>query len=210
MIINIKNKNEKTERKMIMKKMKVLLITGILSGLFMTACNSNNSAQAQQPQGEVANLQQQVGGTGAADTGVASTGVTTPVGETTTPAAVPDANANPVAGTTPATAVQGQVGIQVKTIEELTTLTNAAVEKVNAAAPAGSRDEQIGQFFQIKDELKAVEREIDYYDDELEIQFKSGAMDRMTYVTKDREVDLLEDQLDRAEDMLEIKFGIND
>lgn len=197
-----------TERKMIMKKMKVLLITGILSGLFMTACNGSTSAQAQQPQGEVANLQQQVGGTGTTDTGAASTGVTSPVGETTPPAAVPDTSVNPVADTTPAPA--GQVGIQVKTIEELTTLTNAAVEKANAAAPNGSRDEQIGQFFLIKDELKAVEREIDYYDDELEIQFKTGAMDRMTYVTKDREIDLLEDQLDRAEDMLEIKFGIND
>lgn len=184
-----------------MKKMKVVLITGLLLGLFITACNSNTSAQSQQPQGEVANLQQQVGGT-------TDTGVTSPVGETTPPAAVPDTSVNPVAGTTPNSV--GQVGIQVKTIEELTTLTNAVVEKANAAAPTGSRDEQIGQFFQIKDELKAVEREIDYYDDELEIQFKTGAMDRMTYVTKDREVDLLEDQLDRAEDMLEIKFGIND
>ncbi len=59
-------------------------------------------------------------------------------------------------------------------------------------------------------EIDAIDRDLDYRDDDLEDQFEQGTITREEYRAADRQIDALEDQLDDAEDYLEHLFGIDD
>lgn len=73
-------------------------------------------------------------------------------------------------------------------------------------APAKSRE----QFFTLKHELESVEDRLDYYDDDIEMQYRQGELSLEDYRSQEHSLELLEDQLDRAEDTLEYTFGMDD
>lgn len=84
------------------------------------------------------------------------------------------------------------------------------VSKIDGTTPTGSVEEQRTQYFQLKDELDAIDRNLDTYEDDIENQYKKGDLTYDDYKSKDRELEALEDKLDNAEDKLEILFGIDD
>ena len=59
-------------------------------------------------------------------------------------------------------------------------------------------------------EAMELERELDWYEDDMEKLYRDGSLPADEYKKLERELDLLEDKLDDAEDRLEYIFGIDD
>ena len=94
--------------------------------------------------------------------------------------------------------------------DTLETAVNDAVKEAEAAKPSGSASEKREQFFNLKHELENVENRLDYYDDDIEMQYRQGELSLEDYRSQEHSLELLEDQLDRAEDTLEYTFGMDD
>lgn len=98
----------------------------------------------------------------------------------------------------------------VPTIEELTALVDAYVEKINALPSNGTDAENMEQFLALKQEEKQIDNQLDLHEDELERLYQSNALTREEYKKQERELEQLEDRLDGAKDQLEFIFGIDD
>lgn len=96
------------------------------------------------------------------------------------------------------------------TLDTLETVVNDAVKEAEAAKPSGSASEKRERFFTLKHELESVEDRLDYYDDDIEMQYRQGELSLEDYRSQEHSLELLEDQLDRAEDTLEYTFGMDD
>lgn len=96
------------------------------------------------------------------------------------------------------------------TLDELSTVVDAFVTKVCAAAPGGTAAQDMEQFFALKQEGKQIDDTLDTHEDELEYLYKTGSLTREEYKQQERKLKLLEDQLDDIEDQLEYVFGIDD
>ena len=96
------------------------------------------------------------------------------------------------------------------TLDTLETAVNDAVKEAEAAKPSRSASEKREQFFNLKHELENVENRLDYYDDDIEMQYRQGELSLEDYRSQEHSLELLEDQLDRAEDTLEYTFGMDD
>lgn len=96
------------------------------------------------------------------------------------------------------------------TMEELTNMVDAFVDKADAALPNGSVSESTEQFFALKQEEKQIDHCLDIHEDELESLYHAGSITRDDYRILERELEALEDRLDDAEDKLEYIFGIDD
>lgn len=83
-------------------------------------------------------------------------------------------------------------------------------QQIKDTTPTGSVQEQGQQFGLLKTEIDSIERELDYAEDDLEIQYKSGSLEAGTYRDLDIEIEALEDRLGWCEDQLELLFGIDD
>lgn len=94
------------------------------------------------------------------------------------------------------------------TMEELTAMVDAYVEKANTVIGTASGD--IEQFFSLKQEEKQIDNALDLHEDELEKLYRQNALTRDEYKSLERELEKLEDRLDDAEDQLEYTFGIDD
>ena len=98
----------------------------------------------------------------------------------------------------------------VPSLEELSESVSAVSDKVNSTTPTGTSEEQLEQYRTLKREIDSIDRDLDYWDDDIESQFERGTLTREEYRETDRRIDTLEDQLDNAEDYLENLFGIDD
>lgn len=96
------------------------------------------------------------------------------------------------------------------TLDTLETAVNDAVKEAEAAKPSGSASEKREQFFNLKHELENVENRLDYYDDDIEMQYRQGELSLEDYRSQEHSLELLEHQLDMAEDTLEYTFGMDD
>ena len=83
-------------------------------------------------------------------------------------------------------------------------------QQIKDTTPTGSVQEQGQQFGLLKTEIDSIERELDYAEDDLEVQYKSGSLEAGTYRDLDVEIEALEDRLGWCEDQLELLFGIDD
>lgn len=101
-------------------------------------------------------------------------------------------------------------GLTTYTLDELSTVVDAFVTKVCAAAPGGTAAQDMEQFFALKQEGKQIDDTLDTHEDELEYLYKTGSLTREEYKQQERKLELLEDQLDDIEDQLEYVFGIDD
>ncbi len=75
---------------------------------------------------------------------------------------------------------------------------------------ASSEAKTLANYFTLKQEADEIDHRLEYYEDNLEYQYRSGSLTRDEYRTKEREAELLEDKLDAAEDMIEWAYGIDD
>ena len=84
------------------------------------------------------------------------------------------------------------------------------VKRVEATQPFGTRDEQRRQFFALDTEIDQLDDKIDLLEDRVKADYIAGTLTWQEYRRIERGLDALEDRLDRAEDLLEKRFGIDD
>ena len=71
------------------------------------------------------------------------------------------------------------------------------------------KNQQIS-FFKAKGKLQEVENRLDLFEDDVESQYRQGKLDYEKARNSEIEIEKLEDQLDNAEDKLELRFGYDD
>lgn len=182
-----------------MKSTKIITVTAaaaLLSMSLLTGCGDNSREKALEDQ--VSQLEQQV-------TDLQNSQNTDKNDQNTnTGSSTDEADTADTGGST------AQDTKTVPSLEELSQSVSAITDKVNAATPTGTSDEQLAQYRTLKKELDSIDRDLDYWDDDIENQFEQGTLTREEYRTTDRQIDTLEDQLDNAEDKLENLFNIDD
>ena len=191
-------------------KKRTLLAAGTLTVLLLTGCSASSSAETEALKNQVAQLEQQIADLQAANSADDAQAADAQAGD----AQAADAQAGDAQtpaetqGTQTTIDPAAGAGATTYTLEELTTMVNDYVAKAEAATPSGSND--IEQFFSLKQEANQVENELERHEDELERQYRDGALTRDEYRANERELDHLDDLLDAAEDQLEYVFGIDD
>lgn len=104
----------------------------------------------------------------------------------------------------------GAPSVSKSEIDKLSGEVDAAVKAADAQTPAGTNEERMKQFMDAKSALKAVENTVDTCDDALEREYKAGSITREAYLPLEQQLDALDEALDKAEDRLELRFGIDD
>lgn len=84
------------------------------------------------------------------------------------------------------------------------------VEKANNTKPVGAKEESLNAYLAVKKEIDQLDDKIDLSDDQLEADYHAGTITVEQYQIQEREQDILEDQLEQAENALEVRFGIDD
>ena len=175
-----------------MKKIRLTALAVIFTFAFLlTGCDIDDDHEKDQLEAKVEQLEQQVTDLQRSSGQEAAS--------TENEAALPDNDSN-----------QTEASSTDDTLETLETAVNDAVKKADAAKPSGSASEKREQFFTLKHELESVEDRLDYYDDDIEMQYRQGELSLEDYRSQEHSLELLEDQLDRAEDNLEYTFGMDD
>lgn len=175
-----------------MKKIRLTALAVIFTFAFLlTGCDIDDDHEKDQLEAKVEQLEQQVTDLQRSSGQEAAS--------TENEAALPDNDSN-----------QTEDSSTGDTLETLETAVNDAVKKADAAKPSGSASEKREQFFTLKHELESVEDRLDYYDDDIEMQYRQGELSLEDYRSQEHSLELLEDQLDRAEDNLEYTFGMDD
>ena len=198
-------------------KKKLLAAAGLIGVLVLAGCAGGANSETEQLKQQIAQLEQQVTeleNSSAADTAddAASAQTDDAAADTSTDAAADTSADQTAEASTGAadTAAAGNTGTTATpTFEELTEKVEAYVAKVDEDA-ASSAQKTLENYFTLKQEEDAIDRELEYYEDDLEFQYRNGSLTRDEYRLKERELDLLEDKLDAAEDTLEFVYGIDD
>ncbi|MBJ7986698.1 hypothetical protein [Bacillus cereus] len=84
------------------------------------------------------------------------------------------------------------------------------VEKANNTKPVGAKEDNLNTYLAAKKEIDQLDDKIDLSDDQLEADYYAGTITVEQYQIQEREHDILEDQLEQAENALEARFGIDD
>lgn len=206
-------------------KKRNLIAAGIITVLLLTGCQSGANTTTQESSQSSVTQEQPVTSTQpAADEAAAQTEAadTSAQPETADTSAQPEAAndnaqteaAAPTTESAPNNGTQAPVGAKQTaassyTFDELTALVAAYEEKVAAATPDGT-DSSLETFFTLKQEENQIDDALDFYEDDLEAQYRNGSLTRDEYKKQERELERLEDRLDDAEDRLEFTFGIDD
>lgn len=194
-------------------KKNYLIAAGIIGVLLLTGCNSGSSnAETEALKEQIAQLEQQVQSLqegAAASEGAVTAGDDVQV----QPGTADDTQAQPAdntGDTSKAETSESGTLSTTRTMEELTDLVDAYVEKAGAASPNGTDAENMESFFNLKQEEKEIDHALDLHEDELEYLYRQNTLTRDEYRKLERELEQLEDRLDQAEDDLEYLFGIDD
>lgn len=197
-----------------MKNKKTIIVTAaaaLLSISLLAGCGDNSREKALEDQ--ISQLEQQV-------TDLQNSQNTdkdtkddkhTTTDSSTDETGVADIDTDDATGTVNNPAISTPQGAKtVPSLEELSQSVSDITDKVNGTTPTGTSDEQLTQYRTLKKEIDAIDRDLDYWEDDIENQFEQGTLTREEYRATDRQIDALEDQLDNAEDRLETLFGIDD
>ncbi|WP_088293008.1 hypothetical protein [Bacillus mycoides] len=84
------------------------------------------------------------------------------------------------------------------------------VNKANNTKPVGAKEDNLNTYLAAKKEIDQLDDKIDLSDDQLEADYHAGTITVEQYQIQEREQDILEDQLEQAENALEARFGIDD
>ncbi|MCM1466860.1 MAG: hypothetical protein NC086_01835 [Alistipes sp.] len=188
-------------------KKKITAAAGMVVLLLLTGCQSGSgNAEVESLEGQIARLEQQLAvleqQNAAAGNASGAIGET----QTTTENTLPEQPA--VTGNNSTQAPTGS--LTTYTMEELTSMVNAYIEKADAAVPGATASDNMEQFFMLKQEEKQIDNALDIHEDELENLYRQNILTREEYKSLERELEKLEDSLDGAEDRLEYVFGIDD
>lgn len=93
-------------------------------------------------------------------------------------------------------------------LNEIISSVETLVNLIRNTPPAGTRQEQYNQYLSFLREIEQLEDAIDLLENQVEADYRIGRITWEEYRNIDRILDSLDDQLDRAEDILEINFGI--
>lgn len=198
-------------------KKKLLAAAGLIGVLVLAGCAGGANSETEQLKQQIAQLEQQVTeleNSSAADT--ADDAASAQTDDAAAPDTAADTSTDAAADTSADQAAEASTGAAgntgttaTPTFEELTEKVEAYVAKVDEDA-ASSAQKTLENYFTLKQEEDAIDRELEYYEDDLEFQYRNGSLTRDEYRLKERELDLLEDKLDAAEDTLEFVYGIDD
>ena len=83
-------------------------------------------------------------------------------------------------------------------------------KSVNNAKTSTNASENHEQFYALKNQVDAVDGELDKLDDEFEYAYQMKEISFEIYKARDRAIEKLEDELELAEEALENKYGIDD
>lgn len=86
----------------------------------------------------------------------------------------------------------------------------AIVKKANNTKPVGTKEDNLNTYLSVKKEIDQLDDKMDLSDDQLEADYHAGTIPVEQYQTQEREQNILEDQLEQAENALEARFGIDD
>lgn len=198
-------------------KKKLLAAAGLIGVLVLAGCAGGANSETEQLKQQIAQLEQQVTeleNSSAADT--ADDAASAQTDDAAAPDTAADTSTDAAADTSADQTAEASTGAAdntgttaTPTFEELTEKVEAYVAKVDEDA-ASSAQKTLENYFTLKQEEDAIDRELEYYEDDLEFQYRNGSLTRDEYRLKERELDLLEDKLDAAEDTLEFVYGIDD
>ncbi|HIY84421.1 hypothetical protein [Rubneribacter sp.] len=106
----------------------------------------------------------------------------------------------------------GTSGIQITdaTAQDFSARADALIAEADAAQVGADRTATIATYLDFDQRFEALENEIDLYDDQREIEYKSGSLDWKGYRAIEAQLDYIENRLDHAKDSLELRFGIDD
>ncbi len=174
------------------KTCSIMIAAGALTALLITGCgNTGENAETEALKAQISQLEQQVSDL----QGQAQVPAETAPEE--------DSTKTPETGT-------AENGSYTHTMEELTALVDDFVSRAEAAAPEGTQEKDLEQFFSLKQEENQIDDQLDLHEDELERDYRNGTLTREDYRALERELELLDDRLGDAEDQLEYVFGIDD
>lgn len=167
-------------------KKEIAIAVGLSALLLLSGCQSGSGdAETEALKKQIGQLEQQIADLQQSGTEVSDTAISQ------TPAA--DASQQAAGQTT------------TYTLEELTSMVEAYVEKADAAASG-----DLEAFFSLKQEEKQLDDLLDSHEYELEDLYRQNALTQDEYRSQEQELEKLEDSLDGAEDRLERTFGIDD
>lgn len=95
-------------------------------------------------------------------------------------------------------------------LEEIISTVESWISQIRAARPFGTRQEQYQQFIAFRQGIDQLEDTIDLLEDRVRADYRAGTITREEYKRIDRILDSLDERLDRAEDLLERIFGMDD
>lgn len=104
----------------------------------------------------------------------------------------------------------GPAANDTKQIQDFKNEVTSIVEKANNTKPVGVKEDNLNTYLAVKKEIDQLDDKIDLFDDQLEADYHAGTITVEQYQIQEREQDILEDQLEQAENALEARFGIND
>ncbi|PFN27633.1 hypothetical protein [Bacillus cereus] len=97
-----------------------------------------------------------------------------------------------------------------KQIQDFKNEVTSIVEKANNTKPVEAKEDNLNTYLAVKKEIDQLDDKIDIIGDQLEADYHAGTITVEQYQIQEREQDILEDQLEQAENALEARFGIND
>lgn len=203
---------------------KAFLITILIAALAVSACGSESSKnETAQLEEEVAQLQETIDdlqdklqnstqGDGAQSTSVPeTTGLSQDTVAPETSGLPQDTAASAETVSPDSISADGE---QQGTAAADTTMLSASIEelqqRIAGTTPGSSVQEQRDQYYALKGEIDALEHELDYLEEHQEAQYHAGEIEHSAYLEHEHETELLEEQLDRCEDKLEVIFNMVD
>lgn len=186
-----------------MKTAPKTILTGVcilaFSGVLLAGCSSSNSDQEildklDQMESEIAALEQ----SGQAASGDAVDAAATAGSDAS--ASSTEVQPAPNTGTTDLDS----------TIADLEARAAAAIQTADAATVPQAAADRPQAYFDAKAPLEALENEVDMLEDQLEMGYRDGSIDRDAFWGFDQRVNAVENSLDTASDRLEMSMGVDD
>ena len=116
------------------------------------------------------------------------------------------------AGSGSAAAGSAGSGIQITdaTAQDFSSRADALIAEADAAQPDADFGARVAAYMDFEQRFDALDREIDLYDDQKELEYKGGTLGWEDYRSIKVQLDYIEDRLDFAMNSLELRFGIDD
>ncbi len=193
-----------------MMKKSSLFTAGLLMAFTLGGCGNSGQEDNAALQQQVAELQQQIAEMQQSQQNNSDAGTTSTEDLSASGNSTGAASADHIEQSAQSASSGDNSGTQTAyTIEELTAKAEDFMQRASDIVSAKDTPE-MEQFFSLKKELSQLERDLDVHEDEIEGQYRSGALSRDAYREQERALEALDDRLDETEDRLELKFGIMD